>query len=87
MDIGKLIIIALKGAIRDFLQSPHCAANRLQHARSSGLGATVCKPRATHRVLTTCNISCYVLRKDSSAIKLDRVEIAFILALFSWLNY
>ena len=27
--------IELKGAIRDFLQSPHCAANCFQHARSS----------------------------------------------------
>ena len=26
-----MIITAFKGAIRDFLQSPHCAANCLQH--------------------------------------------------------
>ena len=31
-------IIAFKGAIQDFLQSPHCAANCLQHVRSSGPG-------------------------------------------------
>ena len=67
-----IIIIALKGAIRDFLQSPHCAANRLQHVRSSGPGAIVCKSRATRRV------TCHVVRRDSSAIKYDRVEIAFI---------
>ena len=42
------IIIAFKGAIRDFLQSPHRAANCLQHVRSSGPGAIVCKSRATH---------------------------------------
>ena len=29
-----IIIIAFKGAIRDFLQSPHSAANCFQHARS-----------------------------------------------------
>ena len=29
---------------------------------------------------------CHVVRKDSSAIKFDRVEIAFILALFYWLE-
>ena len=29
-------MIALKGAIRDFLQSPHCTANCLQYVRSSG---------------------------------------------------
>ena len=38
-----------KGVNRDFLQSPHCAANCLQHVRSSGQGAAVCKSRATHR--------------------------------------
>ena len=53
-----IIIIAFKGAIRDFLQSPHSAANRLQHVRSSGPGAIVCKSRATHRALITCNMSC-----------------------------
>ena len=55
-----IIIIAFKGAIRDFLQSPHSAANCLQHARSSGPGAIVCKSRATHRALIACNMSCYV---------------------------
>ena len=55
-----IIIIAFKGAIRDFLQSPHSAANCLQHARSSGPGAIVCKSRATRRALITCNMSCYV---------------------------
>ena len=37
-----IIIIAFKGAIRDFLQSPHSAANCLQHIRSSGPSAIVC---------------------------------------------
>ena len=49
-----IIISAFKGAIRDFLQSPHSAANCLQHVRSSGPGAIVCKSRATHRALITC---------------------------------
>ena len=43
------IMIAFKGAIREFLQSPHCAANRLQHLRSSGPGR--------YRVQITCNTS------------------------------
>ena len=65
-----------------FLQSPHCAAiNCLQHVRSSGSGAIVCKSRATHRALITCNLQCTTL-----AIKYDRVEIAFIWALFYWLK-
>ena len=84
-----IIIIAFKGAIRDFLQSPHSAANCLQHARSSGPGTIVCKSRATHRALITCkcHVTCHLVRRDSSAIKFDRVEIAFIWGLFYWLNH
>ena len=48
-----MIMITLKGVIRDFLQSPHCAANCFQHVRSSGEDAVVCKSRATHRALIT----------------------------------
>ena len=59
-----VVVIGFKGAIRDFfffffLQSPHSAANCLQFARSSGPGAIVCKSRATHPSLITCNM-CYV---------------------------
>ena len=63
-----------------FLQSPHSAANCLQHVRSSGPGAIVCKSRETHRALITCkcHVTCHLVRRDSSAIKFDRVEIAFI---------
>ena len=50
------MIIAFKGVIRDNLQSSHCAANRLRHVRSSGPGAIVCKSRATHPALITCNV-------------------------------
>ena len=84
-----IIIIAFKGAIRDFLQSPHSAANCLQHARSSGLGAIVYKSRATHLALfmCKCHVKCHLVQRDSSAIKFDRVEIAFIWALFYWLNH
>ena len=84
-----VIIIAFKGAIRDFLQSPHSAANCLQHIHSSGPGAVVCKSHATHRALITCkcHVTCHLVRRDSSAIKFDRVEIAFIWALFYWLNH
>ena len=51
-----IIIIALKGAIREHLQSPHGAANCLQHVRSRGQGAIVCKSRATNRALIMCNM-------------------------------
>ena len=53
-----VVVVELKGAIRDVLQSPHCAANCLQHVRSSGPGAVVCKSRATQRTLITCIMSC-----------------------------
>ena len=56
------MIIAFKGAIKDCLLSPHCAANCLQYVRSSDTGAVVCKSRATHRALITCYMSCYVPR-------------------------
>ena len=44
------IIFALKGANRDFLQSPLCAANRLQHARLSGPGAITCNISSAYHV-------------------------------------
>ena len=49
-----IIIIAFKDAIRDFLQSPHCAANCLQHVRSSGPGT--CNASSAYHV----QVSCYV---------------------------
>ena len=76
MMMVMMMMIAFKSAVWVFcfvlfcLQSPHCTADYLQHARSSGQGAIVCK----------------LVRRDSSAIKLNRVEIAFILALFYWLK-
>ena len=84
-----IIIIAFKGTIRDFLQCPHSAANCLQHIRSSGPGAIVCKSCATHWALITCkcHITCHLVWRDSSAIKFDRIEIKFIWALFYWLDH
>ena len=40
-EVIKIIIIAFKGAFRDFLQSPHSAVNCLRHVRSSDLGTIV----------------------------------------------
>ena len=53
-----MMVIASKGAIRDFYNLPRCAANCLQHVRSSGQSAIVCESRATHHALITCNMSC-----------------------------
>ena len=84
LHVIMIIIIAFKGAIRNFLQSPHSAANCLQRVGSSGPGAIVCKSRATHRALITCkcHVTCHLVRRDSSAINFDRVEIAFIWAFY-----
>ena len=49
-----IIISAFKGAIQDFSQSPHSAANCFQHVSSSGQGTIVYKLCATHRALITC---------------------------------
>ena len=56
-----ITLITFKGAVQDFLQCLHCAANRVQHICSSGLGKIVCKSCATHQMLITCNMLCYVL--------------------------
>ena len=34
----------------------------------------------------TCRVTCHLVRRDSSATKFDRVEIAFIWVLFCWLK-
>ena len=75
------IMTTLKGVIRDFLQSPHCAARCLLHVHSSDQGAIVCKSRATHLALITYNMW-DMIRRDSSAITFGRLEIAFTLSVF-----
>ena len=77
----RIIMITFKGTIPDFLQSPHCATNCLQHVHSNGQSATVCKSCATHRELITCNM-CQVVRRDNSAIEsdiLNHIYCSFIL--------
>ena len=51
-----ILVITLKGAIWDFLHSPHHAANSTRELW--WLGAIVCKLPAAHRMLNTCNVSC-----------------------------
>ena len=54
-----LMIITLKGAIRDFLQSPRTVSTRtLKCPRHHIPGTIVCKSRATHRSLITYNMPC-----------------------------
>ena len=74
-----------------FSQSPHCAANCLQYAQMARPKS--CANHAQQQI--TCNTSSsyhvqhvvyHVVRRNSSAIKLDKIEIAFILVLFYWLK-
>ena len=60
--------------------------NCLQHARSSGQGAIVCKSRANTSWAYHVQHVCYVARWDSSSVWFDRVEIAFTLAEYRWLK-
>ena len=56
-----------------FLQSPHCPANRLQHVRSSGQCASVCKSRATHQALIACNMCATWYEGTAQLLSLTRV--------------
>ena len=51
-----------------FLQSPHCATNCLQHIRSSGPGAILCKLRSTNRALIMCNLKCATLYEGTAQL-------------------
>ena len=74
-----IIVIALKGVNREFLQSPHY----LQHVHSSGQGTIACKSRAAHpSAYHVQRVTCHLVERDSSALKFDRVEISFILLYF-----
>ena len=53
------------------LRAQSCA-NHMQHERSSA---------------ATCRVTCQVVWRDSSAIKYDRDEIAFILAQYNYNNF
>ena len=41
-----MMMMALKGANQDFLQSPHCATNCLHHVLSSDQRTIMCKSHA-----------------------------------------
>ena len=55
-----MIIIMLKGSIRDFLQTSHCTVNCLQCVHSSCKGAVVDNSYATHQWLLACHKTCAI---------------------------
>ena len=83
-DLIIMIIITFKGTIRDFFIISLLRCELSKHACSSGLCANVCKSHATHRALIMCSrhVVCYVVRSGSSAIRFDRVQLAFVLTEF-----
>ena len=88
-----LLLIVLKGAKRDaynLLTAPRTVSNTYaQMTRTHS-----CANHVQHQI--TCNTSsayhvqhvvCHLVRRDSSAVKFDRVEISFISALSYWLSH
>ena len=70
-----VIIIALKGAIRDFynlLTAPRTVSSR-------GQGAMACKSLATHRALIACSMSCATCKKSSNRIYFSFILLAELL--------
>ena len=80
-----IITIAFKGAIQDFfffynlLTAPRTVSNTYaQAARAPSCANHVQHiERLSH---ATCRVTCHLVLRDSSAIKFDRVEIAFYLS-------
>ena len=82
-----IIIIAFTGTVRDFLQSPRCATDYLQHLRSSAPGTIVCKSRATRQVLVTCNVMLHPSWYEGTVQLLSLTELKshlFELYFFDW---
>ena len=81
-----MIIIAFKGAIQDFLQSPHCAVNCLQHVP----GAILCKSRPN--TLCAYHMQHVVLRATccegkAQLFSLTELKSHLFELYFYWLNH
>ena len=87
IEIIIVIIIAIKDAIWDFLQTPHSTVSNThaQVAQEQSCANHVHHIKRLSRA--TCHVTCHLVQRDSSATKFDRVEIAFIWALSRWLNH
>ena len=72
-----IIMISLKGANQDFSPSPHCAANCLQHIRSSGQGAVVYKSRAT-QALVMCNMCATWHKGTAQLLSLTEFKLHYV---------
>ena len=82
MIMMMMITIAFKGAFQDLLTVSNTNA---QAARAQSCANHVQHIESLSR--STCHVTCHVELRDSSAIKFDRVVIAFNSASFYWLNH
>ena len=76
-----ITIIAFKGAIRDFFNNLLTAPRTVSNTHAQVARAQSCANRVQHierLSRATCRVTCHLVRRDSSAMKFDRVEIAFI---------
>ena len=77
---------SLRYTFYNLLTAPRTVSNTYaQVARAQSCANHVQRIERLSRA--TCRATCHVVRKDSSAITFDRVEIAFVWALFFWLNH
>ena len=79
-----VIIIAFKGATRDFFYNLLTAPRSVSNTYAQVAREHLCSASGDCHVQ---HVMCHLVRRDSSAIKFDRVEIAFILPLSYWLNH
>ena len=80
-----MIMIALKGANRfcSVPTAPRTASSMYAQAAGCKLAQITCNTSSTDHVK---HVVCQMLRRDSSAIKFDRVEIALMLTVFYWVK-
>ena len=77
-----IIMIGLKNTIRDFtIASLHCELSQTRTLKWPGCNRVQIRC-STYSAYHVRYVMCHLVRKDSSAIKFDRVEITSILALF-----
>ena len=76
--------MALKGAIQDLaVSSLHYELSPTRTLKWSSCVQITCNTSSSYHVQL---VMCHVVRRDSSAIKFDRVQITFSLVLFCWLK-
>ena len=68
-----IVMITLTGANRDFLQSPHSAANRLQHISSGRNGVQItCKTSGAYHVQHAVY---HVVRRTAQLMNLTKLKL------------